>query len=69
MNVMIEMTALSVGRPHNGASTEAVAAWYEAKSRLHEHLASLGGPDADRERALAVSAHERSLRMLRTVAA
>ncbi len=68
MNVMIEMTALALGRPADNADVEAVAAWYEAKSRLHEHLASLGGPDADRERALAVSAHERSLRLLRRVA-
>ncbi len=65
MNVLIEMTALSVGRPAADAPASTVAAWFEAKSRLHEHLASLGGPDAERERALAAAAHARSQRVLR----
>ena len=65
MNVMIEMTALSISRPMAGSTPETIAAWYEAKARLHEHLASEGGPDNVRERMLAASAHERSLRLLR----
>lgn len=65
MNVLIEMTALSIGRPTAGASAESTAAWFEAKARLHEHLASQGGPDSARESALAVRAHERSLILLR----
>lgn len=66
MNVLIEMTALSVGRPSADASAECVAAWYEAKARLHEHLAAQGGPDSARESALAVRAHERSQLLLRS---
>ena len=65
MNVLIEMTALSIGRPTAGASAECVAAWYEAKARLHEHLAAQGGPDSAHESVLAAHAHERSVRLLR----
>lgn len=64
MNVLIEMTALQIGRPTAGASVECVAAWYEAKARLHEHLAAQGGPDSAYECVLAEHAHERSLRLL-----
>jgi hypothetical protein len=60
MNTLTEMMTLSFTRPASGASTTERAAWFEAKARLHEHLAALGGPDAHRERALAVRAHRRS---------
>lgn len=68
MNVLIEMTTLSLGRPAADATAETIAAWYEAKSRLHEHLAAQGGPDSSREQALAIAAHERSLQVLRRAA-
>jgi hypothetical protein len=68
MNVLIEMTALSVGRPGAGSSADEVAAWFQAKARLHEHLAAQGGPDALRESALAASAYQRSFNLLRQAA-
>ena len=61
MNVLIEMTTLSFARPTAGASNEEFASWFEAKARLHQHIAAEGGPDADREFALAARAHQRSL--------
>ncbi|MFI5780949.1 hypothetical protein [Nocardia sp. NPDC051570] len=65
MNVLVEMTALALGRPTAEASDIERAAWYEAVANLHWYLAGQGGPDAARESALAVSAHERSLELLR----
>jgi electron transfer flavoprotein alpha subunit len=53
VNVLIETTALSIGRPTPEASQGLVAEWYEAKARLHEHLAGLGGPGNRREPAVA----------------
>lgn len=44
MNVLIETTALSIGRPTPEASQGLVAEWYEAKARLH----SLTGDHASR---------------------
>ena len=61
MNVLIEMTTLSFARPTAGASNKEFAEWFEAKARLHQHLAAEGGPDAKREIALAVRAHQRSV--------
>ncbi|NMN93925.1 hypothetical protein FGL95_02610 [Nocardiaceae bacterium YC2-7] len=66
MNVLIEMTALSMSRSASCGDAEKLAAWFEAKARLHEHLAAEGGADRARESALAVQAHEHSLRLLRT---
>lgn len=68
MNVLIEMTALAVRRPGPGASRESVAAWYEAKARLHAFLASEGGPDSAREHALAASAQQHSMQLRQSVA-
>lgn len=64
MNVLTEMTHLAVARPVAGATAESVAAWYEAKSRLHAHLAELGGPDCEHERGLAARAHQRAEALL-----
>jgi hypothetical protein len=64
MNVLIEMTTLFFARPTAGASNKEFAAWFEAKARLHEHLAAEGGPDAEHESALAASAHQRSQKLL-----
>ena len=68
MNVLIEMTALSISRPARCADPEQRAAWFEAKARLHEHLAAESGADRARESALALQAHEHSLRLLRAIA-
>ncbi|KAA8886640.1 hypothetical protein F3087_22975 [Nocardia colli] len=64
MNVLVEMTALTLSRPTAGAGDIERAAWYEAKANLHSYLAGQGGTDAARETALAVSAHQRSLELL-----
>ena len=64
MNVLTELTHLAVARPSVGAPAETLAAWYEAKSRLHTHLAGLGGPDSEHERALAERARQRATELL-----
>ncbi|MCM6776601.1 hypothetical protein NDR87_23045 [Nocardia sp. CDC159] len=65
MNVLVEMTALTLGRPTAETNDIERAAWYEAVANLHWYLAGQGGPDAARENALAARAHERSLELLR----
>ncbi|QKT08809.1 hypothetical protein HUN08_17540 [Gordonia sp. X0973] len=60
MNVVSAMTQLAVARPKPGADPDSVSAWYEAKARLHEHLASIGGPDSAREIALCATARRRA---------
>ena len=60
MNTLTEMMTLSFARPASDATKTEIAAWFEAKARLHEHLAALGGPDAELERTLAAKAHRRS---------
>jgi hypothetical protein len=64
VNVLIEMNALAFARPDINADPEQVAAWYEAKARLHEHLADGGGPDATQELAYAAAAHQHALDLL-----
>ncbi|WP_069161948.1 hypothetical protein [Nocardia altamirensis] len=64
MNVLVEMTALTLSRPTAEAGDIERAAWYEAKANLHTYLAEQGGSDAARETALALSAHQRSLELL-----
>ena len=68
MNVLSEMTSLAFRRPAAGADSATVAAWFEAKARLHEHLARQGGADSARENALALSAHRRASQLLGAVA-
>ncbi|MBO0839721.1 MAG: hypothetical protein J2O49_02740 [Sciscionella sp.] len=58
MNVLIELTALGMSRPAPDAPSDVVAAWYEAKARLHEQLAAQGGPESAQELAWAAAAHE-----------
>ncbi|MEU1997325.1 hypothetical protein ABZ511_22995 [Nocardia gamkensis] len=61
MNVLIEMTALCPTRPAPGADAQALAAWYAAKARLHDHPAGHGRPDSGRDREPAAAAHRRAL--------
>ena len=63
INAMIEMTALYTRRPALGAPIEDVIAWYQAKGRMHEHLAACGGADAAQESAYSTAsfAHARRL--------
>lgn len=65
MNALIEMTALWATRPAADAPDHVVAAWYEAKGRLHEHLAAAGGRDeAAAELSYAATAYEHARRLL-----
>lgn len=68
MNVLSEMTALSMARPAPGAGKAEIAAWFESKALLHQHLADEGGSDVARERELAASAHRRALAVMNLVA-
>ncbi|ORM38246.1 hypothetical protein BFL43_00495 [Williamsia sp. 1135] len=65
MNVLIEMTALSISRSTSSADSEQLAAWFEAKALLHAHLAAESSADRAHESALADQAREHSLRVLR----
>lgn len=64
INPLSEMTDLWLHRPALNAPEHEVAAWYEAKARLHEHLADGGGPDAQQERVYAATAHQHALDLL-----
>lgn len=67
-SVLSEMTRLALSRPGVHATTVEIAEWYEAKARLHEHIAvGSAEPDADRERGYAVQAHAHA-QQLRAVA-
>ncbi|MBJ8348416.1 hypothetical protein [Antrihabitans sp. YC2-6] len=60
MNIMIEMTALSLSRPSPDAPRSVAAAWYERKARLHEQLVQ-DGTDAEHERVYAAIARAHAL--------
>ncbi|WP_434444163.1 hypothetical protein [Lentzea sp. E54] len=62
---MIELTRLYQQRPGPDTSTDAVAAWYRAKGRLHEMLGLTGGPDSAQELAFAAASFEHALRLER----
>lgn len=64
MNAMIEFARLYQQRPGKDTSTDAVAAWYRAKGRLHEMLSTTGGPDAAQELAYAAASYEHALRLV-----
>jgi hypothetical protein len=69
MNALIEFTTLTRSHPGPDAPTEQVAAWYEAKGRLHEHLAATVGPvEAAGELAYAAAAYEHARRLTRDLA-
>lgn len=69
MNTLTEMTALSLARPGVDATADQVSAWYEAKGRLHEHLAATVVDPIERaaELADAATAFEHSRRLLLAV--
>lgn len=67
MNVLAAMTQLAVARPPADAHPATVSAWYAAKARLHEYLASAGGPESSRATALSASARARSVKLLADV--
>lgn len=55
--VLRELVALWLSRPTPDAAPAVVAAWYERKSALLEHIAIDGGPDAHEARRQALLAH------------
>lgn len=63
-SVLEEMTLLMLAVPGPRAADPEVAAWYERKAHLLEHIAQSGGPDADFARAQAVMAHQHAARLL-----
>lgn len=63
MTVLEEMTRLMLAVPGPNATDDDVAAWYERKAHLLEHIAAEGGPDAEQTRGQAEAAHRRSARL------
>lgn len=63
-DILRELTALAGDRPRADTTTEAASAWFAAKARLHEHLATQPGYDSARESSLASWAYERSRSLL-----
>lgn len=63
-SVLEEMTLLMLAVPGPKAADVEVAAWYERKAHLLEHIAEGGGPDADFARVQAVAAHRHAARLL-----
>lgn len=65
MNALIEMTALCTSRPSATAPVEQVAAWYQAKARMHEALAARRAPaEQARELRYAASAAEHARQLI-----
>ncbi|MQA62371.1 MAG: hypothetical protein GEU86_12925 [Actinophytocola sp.] len=56
-----ELGALHLSRPTAKASKTEIAAWYERKATVLEHLAAEGASQA---RAMAVTAHAHAARLL-----
>jgi hypothetical protein len=66
-SVLEEMTLLMLAVPGVCAPDPEVAAWYERKAHLLEHIASDGGPDADFAHDQATMAHQHADRLLHPV--
>jgi hypothetical protein len=64
VNVVTAMTRLWLQRRCPHSSITDVAAWYAARSALHQQIALLGGPDSEHARLLAERAHQRSIELL-----
>jgi hypothetical protein len=65
MTILAEMTKVVLATPGSGASDDEVAAWYELKAHLLEHIAAEGGPDTEEASRQAVLARRRSARLRR----
>ncbi|NMO03076.1 hypothetical protein HH308_17825 [Gordonia sp. TBRC 11910] len=64
MNVLAEMTRLSLARPASDAHPATISAWYAAKAQLHEYLATTDRLEHPRAVALCHSARARSAALL-----
>lgn len=67
--VLAELTRLMLAVPGPDATGDEVAAWYDLKAQLLEHIAAEGGPDAEQTRSQAQAAHRRSARLHQRCAA
>jgi hypothetical protein len=65
-NTLAELGALHLSRPAVDAPPVVVAAWYERKAAVLDHLAVQGTPAAHEQ---AVTAHRHAVALLREVAA
>ncbi|TWP51717.1 hypothetical protein FKR81_12680 [Lentzea tibetensis] len=68
MGVLVELGEVLRSAPGMNAPAEAVAAWYERKAVLFEHVAAEGGPDASSATTLAQQAHRHAFELLTEVA-
>lgn len=67
--ILRELGALLRSRPALTAPPVTVAAWYERKAELFEHIAADGGPDATNASRQAELAHEHARSLARGAAA
>lgn len=65
MTVLEEMTKVMLAVPGPNASDDDVAAWYELKAHLLEHIAAEGGPDKDENIRQAEVARRRAVELRR----
>lgn len=63
MTILEEMTKVMLAVPGASASDDEVAAWYELKAQLLEHIAAEGGPDAEEAGHQAELARRRSTQL------
>lgn len=63
MTVLEHMTKIMLAVPGPDATDDDIAAWYELKAHLLEHIAAEGGPDTERTRQQAQAAYRRSARL------
>jgi hypothetical protein len=64
MSALIEMGEVLRSVPGPDAPAAVVAAWYERKADLFEHVAVEGGPDAHGAAVLAEQAHRHAAELL-----
>ena len=65
-NTLAELQHLSLSRPGLDSPTASVAAWYERKAEVLEHLAAQGSPEVAE---LAATAHDHAIELTEEVAA
>lgn len=66
-SVLIEMGRVLRAVPRPDAPAREVAAWFECKAQLLEHIAQAGGPESMQVRVAAAQARRRAARLLSEV--
>jgi hypothetical protein len=64
VNTLLEITELWLHHPALGDTPQQVAAWYEAKAALNEHLAHTHELDPNIARRYATAAHQHAAELL-----